>query len=445
MTHQDATAQAPVDVETDSDGVTMNVCQFDQEFYAKVALRMHNPGVANANNLPYVIVKAAADDPDTWIVRDSGRTDARGTAILISVDGPGCYRIYIKECTETFVVDSEFEIPDHALADGADSGREVQPLLQLDIVENADCSLSGRKIHPNGLGRARGNGNDQIPVDGGAQNFTLNHATPTIARALDFGIQLITHQLWADASRTYGVRHARVENSQFRNALRLIYGEGLTAGTGAGVEAHDRILTLGDIQIEFDHQSTTGGRGRLSFLEDNEQPGNRMTPDESLRRTHPATMEYLLQMMDDLDITYARSSGAWRPHIGSTRHRYASAIDLTHLRTTVPGADDHPQQVDIHLHRTTSPNSNPLRTLQHETAAHTRMREFSYRVHAYIAQGRQDGLLGWLGGPWALTYAQLGLEGPIGNQGQRRPNITAFATDNTHVHHVHLSVGTDQP
>src|SRR5690606_5132842 len=105
-------------------------------------------------SVPYVIVKAAADDPDTWIVRDSGRTDARGTAILISVDGPGCYRIYIKECTETFVVDSEFEIPDHALADGADSGREVQPLLQLDIVENADCSLTGRQIHPNGLGRA---------------------------------------------------------------------------------------------------------------------------------------------------------------------------------------------------------------------------------------------------------------------------------------------------
>lgn len=445
MTQQEATRQAPVNVETDGDGVLMNVCRFDQEFYAKVALRMHNPGVANANILPYLIVKAGADTPDTWVVRDTGRTDGSGTAILIRVDGPGFYRVYIKEPTEIFQADGAFAIQQHALADGTDSGREVQPLLELNVAENADCSLSGRKVHPNGLGRVRGNGNDQIPADGAAQNFAQTHTTPTVARALDFGIQLVTHQLWADASRTYGIQHPRVENSQFRDALRLIYGEALTAGTGAGVEVQDRTLVSGNMQIEFDHQATTGGRGRLSFREDNGQPDNRMTPDESLRRTHPATMEYLLRMMEDLDITYVRSTGAWRPHIGSTRHRYASAIDLTHLRTTVAGADGLPQQVDIQLHRTVSPNSNPLRTSQQEAAVHTRMREFSHRVHTYIARGRQDGLLGWLGGPWALTYAQLGLEGPVNNQGQRSPNAAAFATDNTHVHHIHVSVGTDQP
>src|SRR5690606_35322549 len=153
--------------------------------------------------------------------------------------------------------------------------------------------------------------------------------------------------------------HPHVENSSFRTPLRLIYSEALTAGTDVGADAHDRILTSDGIEIEFDHQATTGGRGRLSFLENNGQPGNRMTPDESLRRTHPATMEYLLQMMEDLDITYARSTGAWRPHIGSTRHRYASAIGLTHLRTTTTVTDGSRQQIDIHFHRTASPSSNP--------------------------------------------------------------------------------------
>ena len=445
MTQQVAAMQAPINIETDGDGVIMNVCQFNQNFYAKVALRMHSPGVANANILPYIVVKANTDNPTRWITRHSGRTDTSGTAILIRVDGPGHYRVYIKEPTETFDTGATFEIPNHALADGTDSDREVQPLLQLDVTENADCSLSGRKAHPNGMSRARGDGSDHIPADGTTRNFTQAHATPTIASALDFGNQLITHQLWADASRTYGTNHPRVEGSRFRTALRLIYGESMAAGTGAGIEVHDRILTSGDIRVEFDHQSTTGGRGRLSFRENNGQPNNRMTPDESLRRTHPATMEYLLQMMEDLNITYARSTGAWRPHTGSTRHRYASAIDLTHLRTVVIDPDGTPQQVNIQLHRTESPSSNPLRTQQQETAAHTRMREFSYRVHAYIARGRQDGLLGWLGGPWSTSYAQLGLEGPTNNQGQRSPNSIAITTDNTHIHHIHISIGTDQP
>ncbi len=445
MTQLDVAAQAPVNVETDDDGVVMNVCQFDKEFYAKTALRMHNPGVANANILPYLIVKSNADAADNWVVRATDRTDARGTPILIMVDGPGRYRVYIKEPSETYDVGAAFEVPDHALADGTNSGCEVQPLLQLEVNAVADCSLSGRKTHPNGLGRLRGNGSDQIPIDGTAQNFELNHTTPVIADALDFGDQLITHQLWADASRTYGINHPRVESSPFQTALRLIYSEALTAGTGAGDDAHDRTLTSGGIEIRFDHQATTGARRRLSFLANNGQRDNRMTPDETLRRTHPATMEYLLQMTDDLDITYARSTGAWRPHVGSTRHRYASAIDLTHLRTTTRATDGSLEQVDIHSHRITSPNSRPLRTGPHEAAAHTRMREFSHRVHVYLARGRQDGRLGWLGGPWLLTYAQLGLEGPINNQGQRVPNGTAFATNDAHIHDVHISVGTDQP
>lgn len=441
MIEHDAVTQAPISVETDSDGVVMNVCQFDVVYYAKVSLRMHNSGVANANILPYVIVKADADTPNAWTVRDSGRTDNRGTAILIGIDGPGRYRAYIKEPTETFPEGATFSIQQHALADGTDSGREVQPLFELNVVENENCSLSGRKVHPNALVRARGNGNDQIAADGAALHFAQNNTTRAVSRALDFGEHIVTHQLWADASRAYGTSHPVVQNSRFRDALRSIYGEQLVAGSGAGLEEHNRVLRSGDIEVEFDHQATNGGRGRLSFCENNGQPNNRMTADEALRRTHPATMEFLLQMMADLDVSYVRSTGAWRPHIGSTRHRYASAIDLTHLRATVPGTNNEQYQVTIHLHRATSPDSNPLRTQPQEAAERSRMRTFSHRFHAYIAQARADGQLGWLGGPWQLSWSQIGIEAP---DGTTRDDI-AIRTDNTHVHHVHLSVGTDQP
>jgi hypothetical protein len=67
------------------------------------------------------------------------------------------------------------------------------------------------------------------------------------------------------------------------------------------------------------------------------------------------------------------------------------------------------------------------------------MREFSRRVHVYIANARLRETLGWLGGPWNLTYNQLGIVD------QERGNTEAFATDNTHIHHIHISMGTDQP
>jgi hypothetical protein len=55
--------------------------------------------------------------------------------------------------------------------------------------------------------------------------------------------------------------------------------------------------------------------------------------------------------------------------------------------------------------------------------------------HRYLAQQRQAGALGWLGGPWALTYANVGLTG----------SSLFIKTDAIHEHHVHLSVGVDQP
>lgn len=453
MTQQDAAAQAPVNVETDNDGVLMNVCRLRQSYYAKVRLQMRTVRerreiTTTATILPYVIVHATSEAPNIWTVITPPNTNTGNGPdagiVQIEVSDTGRYRIYIKEPTETPAQGSVFTIQQHALANGNDSGREVQPLLELDVTDNADCTMSVQRTHPNGLGRGQGNGDDQVPANGARQNFTQTHTSRALARSLDLGDYVISHQLWADASRTYGINHPRVQNSQFQAALQMIYGETLTPGTGAGSDAQDRTLTSEGIEIEFDHQSTTGGRTRLSFLENNGQPSNRMTADESLRRTHPATIEFLIQMMADLNITYARSSGAWRPHVGSTRHRYASAIDLTHLRTNVLGANNQQHRVAIHLHRINSPNSNPQRTHPQETAERTRMREFSHLVHVYIAQAKQEGTLGWLGGPWPLTYARLGLPGPQTPNG-RTPNAPAIATDDTHIHHIHISMGTDQP
>lgn len=109
------------------------------------------------------------------------------------------------------------------------------------------------------------------------------------------------------------------------------------------------------------------------------------------------------------------------------------------------GEDGQEHEARIHLHRTESTNSNPLQTPGQETAQRIRMRQFSYCVHAYIAQSRQEGALGWLGGPWSLTYAELGLPGPLNPANQTpQPNLRAISTDNTHIHHVHISRGTDQ-
>ena len=403
----------------------------------------------NASSLPYVIVRSAVGAPNIWTVVSapgsiSGSSQNAGV-VQFRIDAPGKYRLYIKEPLEVFEQNSVFVIQQHALANGADSGREVQPLLELDVVENADCSLSVQVVHPNGLGRARGNASDQVPADGAQHRFTAAHQSRALDSALDLGNYMVTFQLWADASRTYGIRHPRIVNSRFRNELEAIYGETLTVGTAAGVEAHNRILATETIEVEFNHQSTTGGRARFSFREQNGQQNNRMTSDETLRRTHPATMEFLFQMMADLDIHYARSTGAWRPHHGSTLHRHAAALDITHLRTYVNDANGQRHLVEIHLHVTQSTASNPRSTTQQETAQRTRMREFSNRVHTYIAVARQERTLGWLGGPWPLTYAQLGLLGPFrGNPTTRAPNDLAIKTDSGHTHHIHITMGTDR-
>ncbi|KRG48707.1 hypothetical protein ARC23_02445 [Stenotrophomonas beteli] len=55
------------------------------------------------------------------------------------------------------------------------------------------------------------------------------------------------------------------------------------------------------------------------------------------------------------------------------------------------------------------------------------------------ANARAQGMAGWLGGPWALTNGDLSVATPELAQEE------AFRTDSTHVHHIHISTGTDQP
>lgn len=443
--------QVPFHTEVDGDGVTMNICQFNETHFAKIRLKMNDAqggAVVNVSRLPYVIVRSTPAAPDQWtaIGQLAPHTQTHGAAgvVQFGIDEVGKYRVYIREPLETIDPGVAFFIPQHALVDGSDSGRRVQPLMELSVSEDANCNLIVQVTHPNELERGRGAGRDQVSLDGSRQTLTAAHTSPKIEQSLDLGSYIISFQLWADASRVYGISHPRIVGSRFREGLELIYSESLIAGPGTGLEAHDRILRTDTIEVEFDHQSTTGGRGRLSFRQNNGLPDNRMSPGESLRRTHPATMEFLLQMMANLNITYARSTGAWRPHFGSTRHRYATALDITHVRTNVADANNQQQRVDIHFHRTESVSSNPLVTTQPESARRTLMREFSYRVHAYLAQAKQDGVMGWLGGPWTPTYGQLGCVGPAVGGGRRAPNAPVFATDAVHIHHIHISRGTDQ-
>ena len=443
--------QVPFHTEVDDDGITMTVCRLERAYYAKIRLRMNDAqggNVLNVSRLPYVIVSSTLAAPDRWSVglQAGSHTSSWESPGLVrfKISRPGKLRIYIRELLEAFSEGDTFLVPQHALADGSDSGREVQPLLELDVIEDEACNLSVRVVHPNGLGRGRGAGRDQIPADGVRHPLTDAHIYEGSARALDLGSYTISLQLWADASCAYGIRHPNIVGSRFREALELIYGESMTAGTVPGLDAHDRILTTDTVRVEFDHQSTTGGRGRLSFREDNGQAGNRMTPDESLRRTHPATMEFLFQMMSDLGLHSARSTGAWRPHFGSTRHRYAAALDITEVKAYVRDANDQEHQVTVHFHNRNSPDSNPLVTTRPETAQRTRKRELSYRVHVYMAQGRLDGTLGWMGGPWRLTFAQLGLARPTNPPNRLLPTDEAFATNDDHYHHIHISRGVDQ-
>ncbi len=379
-----------------------------------------------ATQIPYVWVRESEEHPGQWTVVSTGITGgATGsyTLLRLALPGVGAYRAYIREPGLTVGAGAIYNIPFHALASAHDSDREVQPWLALTVTagnSTQNCSVVQRL--PNAFGRAA----SEYPPSGTAQTLTQTHTQA--ASALNLGTYTMTRQLWSDISRAYGAHHPAITGSTYRQVLESLYREQLP-------ESATHIVNLtsdnGTRTIEFDSQATFGGRSTCSFLANDGQPTGLMTAGESLRRTHPRTVEKILAAMTALNIHYARSTGAWRPHTGSTLHRYASALDITHLYTRVTEQDGTATEVRIRLHRVEDPEANPLNT---DAVANTlekrRKRDFSLAFHRYLAEHKQAGELGWLGGPWQLTYADVGLQG----------NATCVKTDSLHKHHVHISI-----
>lgn len=376
--------------------------------------------------VPYVWVRESNEHPGQWTVVFTGITGGavgNYTLLRLALPAIGRYRAYIREPGFTANAGAIYSIPFHALASTEDSDREVQPWLALNVT--AGASPQTRNVTqqlPNTFGRIAAD----YPSPGTAQ--TLNQTHTQASSALNLGLYTMTRQLWADISRTYGAHHPAVTGSAYRQVLESLYREQFPESA-----AHLVNLTSdnGTRTIEFDPMATSGGRATRSFLVDNGQPSGLMTARESLRRTHPRTVERLLATMAALNIHYARSTGAWRPHYGSTLHRYASALDVTHLRTRVTEENGAATEVRIRLHRTLDTEANPLSTnAEASTLEKRRKRDFSLAFHRYLAEQKQAGMLGWLGGPWQLTYANVGLQG----------NNIFIKTDSIHEHHVHISI-----
>lgn len=427
MPAQPAATQAQVvSVAQQPNGTQNNTYQIPQQHWLKIAPMMQEtspPGTRGAFMLPYVLVRNHPETTGQWQVISTGITpSSASSAIRIPIEGPGQYRLYVKEPTLQFTTGDTFEIPMHSLANGQPSNSEVQPWYAVDAAEGtAAHTLTVSRALPNTLNRPAA---DYRPT---GEPVTLTNQHLSQANALNLGEYVITHILWGDISQAYGANHPTIAASAHRAALEDIYGERLTA------EGNARILNLPAVarQVYFDSMSTSGGSQNAKSFQNNFM----MSRNECLRRTHPTVLEFLLETMQSLNLHYARVTGAWRPHTGSVRHRYASALDLTHMRTRVEGSNGQPIEVEYRFHRTDAPgpDSNPLGAGTSVTAQ--RRRAACMAFHHYIAQQRQGGTLGWLGGPWALTYANVGLAG----------SSLFIKTDAIHVHHVHLSVGVDQP
>ncbi|KAA6125209.1 hypothetical protein [Cupriavidus cauae] len=402
-------------------GLLRTIVSINQRYWIHIDVQMRDNGnTCAAGNLPYVVTRQDVVAIG-WRVVETGITSTSTGEARFSIPGAGRYRLYVKEPGKTFMPDATFPIPFHQLAGGENSNREVQPWWEMNVVSTGLQSFNIAAVLPNTMGR------DAATYPRSVTTMKLHEQHTTPARALHMGNCCITNQLWSDISQTYGARHPIVVASVNRIALEAIYSESLSP---VSVDENSRHLEHRGRTIYFDATATQGGRNTLGFAGD-----MAMTADECLRKTHPSVMEFWLTTMSELNINYARVTGAWRPHTGSTRHRYSLALDLTHLRA-LRDDDGALVEVDIHLHREIGSDANPLASdAQANTAIKRRRRAFSRAFHRYLAERRQARVLGWLGGPWALTYADVGLTG-----------ATQFIkSDIVHVHHVHLSVGLDQP
>ncbi|MDF3865647.1 hypothetical protein P3W53_14280 [Pseudomonas denitrificans (nom. rej.)] len=377
-----------------------------------------------AHMLPYVYVRESNANTGEWNVISTGITSSGGPCeIKLPITGEGNYRIYIKEPLIELAIGQIFKIPNHALINGEDSDIEVQPwfALKATTIEGTQNIIAKFDL-PNPLGRAT----DGViyPQQMATATFTHIHSSPS--KALDLGEQIITCCLWGDITRTHGHLHPSIQESTHKLILEKIYKEELIASGNS----RKLLYEDGEREIEFAHDSTDGGTLKARSF----QNQLAMSRDECLRRTHPSVMSFILDCTHDLNFRYIKITGAWRPHTGSTRHRYASALDVTEVRTE-PTEEYGNTEVYIRFNRLIfpGPDSNP--TGSNTGIDAERRRAASMRFHKYIAEKKSSGLLGWLGGPWQLTYANVGLAS----------NSVFIKTDDIHKNHLHLSIGPDQP
>jgi len=142
-------------------GVLVNTYQAETLHWLKLAIQMNTrtdgggTTIEGVSNLPYVIVRNDPDIADRWRVVKTGRTGfGNAPAIAIPVNGPGMYRLYIKEPTASYANGVEFTIPRHALPSGELSDREVQAWYALTVTEGgAPNTLTVTRELPNALGR----------------------------------------------------------------------------------------------------------------------------------------------------------------------------------------------------------------------------------------------------------------------------------------------------
>jgi len=428
-----------------------------------------------ASKLPYVLVYASFSQPDSWTVIKTSTTTG---GIVIPLENIGYYRLYIKEPRLTFQANSTFDIPYHMNTDGTASTHQVQPFLGLRVESANNCAADAttNKLTPpftvttylpNTLSRAA----NLYPTTG--QTFTLTQQNSQSTLTLNgfttrtrssataaFQTQTentyrITFQLWSDCSRAYGHLHTRVQNSTHRTILENFYREAMTVSGNSrrltfrfGTETRDR-------EIFFDEGGTFGARQTLSFSSQ-----TNMTASEAIRRIHPDVWDYWVSAMQTLNLTYSKIGSAWRPHIGSTYHRYSVALDFNDTRgmLTVPNPNYHSgsppgspnaqpeieEEITITFRRDLAATDvrqdcNPSTALSANSSTAPTARDkritLSKNILNHVATGKLGGQLGWTGGPWTLNYNQVGITN----------NTTRFiTTDNTHKHHIHLTVGTEQ-
>jgi hypothetical protein len=421
----------------------------------------------SAYNLPYVLVRMVDDgvSKDIWKVLYSPRENEKATKTSVIgmtgttfyFSGPGKYRVYAKEPTMLQPNQGEnFSIPHHSSAPADDSLKKpVMPVFSFEVEEASQTEF---KITYGIL--------DNLFFKWDTGRYSPNRSTISSKnKKITLEPYVITPALWGDAMPAYGTDYLdKIKDipDNIRRALDQIYTEKLKPYRDElgrdGLKLTWSSNSGADMSIEFDNQATDGGHTYAYSFTSNEK----MSRSESLRRTHPSVFIWWLKAMEEIKATGARITGAWRPHTGSTRHRYSVALDVADL-TKAKGAyppDPMPHgNVVIHFNTTTQKNSaghivpnfkaGPLAAPIGitEPSDKTSMEYFQWQLSkdffTHVIKEKREKKLAWLGGPWVVYLTKTGELSSHQYDGSYQ-NEPVFNTDNHHKDHVHLSIGTDQ-